>query len=189
MADATTDVATLGGGCFWCTEAAFEDLRGVEMVEPGYAGGSLPNPTYEQVCTGETGHAEVVRVTFDPHVISYRALLEVFFVVHDPTTRNMQGADVGSQYRSVIFYRNEEQKSVAEEVMREIEASGVWGMPLVTEIVALERFYRAEGYHRRYFRNHAESAYCRAVIAPKVAKLRRRYASMMKATNDAPLAR
>jgi len=169
------ETATLAGGCFWCLEAGFQELRGVERVESGYAGGRVPDPSYELVCTGTTGHAEVVRITFDPSVITYRDLLEIFFVVHDPTTLNRQGGDVGTQYRSAVFYHSPEQKSEAERVIAELEAAHVWNDPIVTEVVPLEAFYPAEEYHRDYFRRNPNQGYCRVVIAPKVAKVRKAY--------------
>jgi peptide-methionine (S)-S-oxide reductase len=169
------ETATLAGGCFWCLEAVFQDLRGVERVESGYAGGRVPDPSYELVCTGTTGHAEVVRITFDPSVIAYRDLLEIFFVVHDPTTLNRQGGDVGTQYRSAAFYHSPEQKAEAERVIAELEAAHVWDDPIVTEVVPLEAFYPAEEYHRDYFRRNPNQGYCRVVIAPKVAKVRKAY--------------
>jgi len=172
MTATKTDTATLAGGCFWCLEAVFLDLRGVQKVVSGYTGGRRPDPTYEQVCTGVTGHAEAVRITFDPDVITYRDLLEVFFVIHDPTTENRQGADVGTQYRSAIFFHSPEQKATAETVVRELEASGVRDGPIVTEVVAAGEFHEAEAYHQDYFRRNPGQGYCRAVIAPKVAKFR-----------------
>src|ERR687886_2633365 len=175
-----TEVATLGGGCFWCLEAVYEELRGVEKVESGYSGGPVANPTYRQVCTGTTGHAEVVQVTFDPEVISYREILQVFFTIHDPTTLNRQGADVGTQYRSVIFHQSPEQERVAREVMAETNASGIWRTPLVTQLEPLDRFYPAEGYHQNYFERNADQPYCQIVIAPKVAKVRKRYLARLK---------
>ncbi len=174
------EVATLGGGCFWCLEAVFQELQGVEQVVSGYAGGHLPNPTYEQVLTGRTGHAEVVQVTFDPDQISYRDLLRVFFTVHDPTTRNRQGADVGPQYRSIILYHSPEQERIAREVMAELEASGVWERPLVTELVPFQAFYPAEEYHQNYYRRNPHAGYCQVVIAPKVAKLRAHFMDRLK---------
>ena len=174
------EIATFGGGCFWCTEAVFDDLKGVVNVESGYAGGTVANPTYEQVCTGKTGHTEVVQVTFDLQVISYRDILRVFFTVHDPTTFNRQGNDVGTQYRSVIFYHNEEQKRSAEEVIKEIEAEKIWDDPIVTEISPFKAFYKAEDYHQEYFANNSNQPYCRAVIAPKVAKFRKLYQDRLK---------
>lgn len=175
-----TEVATLGGGCFWCVEAVFDELKGVERVESGYSGGANANPTYRQVCSGTTGHAEVVRVTFDPRAISFREILEVFLTTHDPTTLNRQGADVGTQYRSVIFYHDEEQKKVAEQVIEEFNAAKVWDAPIVTEVAPLETFYKAEDYHQEYFKLNGEQPYCRAVIAPKVAKLRQHYQAKLK---------
>lgn len=166
------EVATLAGGCFWCLEAAYDELRGVLDVTSGYAGGHVPNPTYEQVKTGTTGHAEVVQITFDPETISYRELLEVFFVIHDPTTLDRQGPDVGSQYRSAIFYHSPEQKETAEQVIAELTADEVFDDPIVTRVEPLTEFYPAEAYHRDYYRRHPEQAYCRAVIAPKLAKFR-----------------
>ena len=169
------ETATLAGGCFWCLEAGFQELRGVERVESGYAGGRVPDPSYELVCTGTTGHAEVVRITFDPSVITYRDLLEIFFVVHDPTTLNRQGGDVGTQYRSAVFYHSPEQKSEAERVIAELEAAHVWDDAIVTEVVPFEAFYPAEEYHRDYYRRNPNQGYCRVVIAPKVAKVRKAY--------------
>jgi len=176
----TLEQATLAGGCFWCLEAAYQELKGVEQVESGYAGGSVPAPSYEQVCTGTTGHAEVVQISFDPSVISYRELLEVFFTIHDPTTLNRQGADVGTQYRSAIFTHSASQKATAEAVIAELEAEHVWDRPIVTQVVELERFFPAEEYHRDYFRRNPGQGYCRAVIAPKVAKLRKIYYDRLK---------
>ena len=174
------DVATLAGGGFWCLEAVFDDLEGVEDVVSGYAGGSVPNPTYKHVCTGETGHAEVVQVTFNADVISYRDLLRVFFTIHDPTTLNRQGADMGTQYRSAIFTHNETQEKVAEEVIAELNDAGIWGDPIVTEVVPFEAFYPAEEYHQEYFRRNPNQGYCRVVIAPKVAKFRKQYLDRLK---------
>jgi peptide-methionine (S)-S-oxide reductase len=176
-----TEVATLGGGCFWCLEAVYDELRGVEKVESGYTGGPVPNPTYRQVCTGTTGHAEVVQVTFDPEVVSFREILEVFFTIHDPTTLNRQGADVGPQYRSAVFYHDEEQRRVAEEVISELEAEGVWDDPIVTEVTPFDVFYVAEDYHQEYYRNNGYQPYCQVVIAPKVAKFRKQYLERLKA--------
>jgi peptide-methionine (S)-S-oxide reductase len=172
--------ATLAGGCFWCLEAVFQELRGVEGVVPGYAGGHVPNPTYEQVCTGATGHAEAVQMRFDPETISYRELLEIFFTIHDPTTLNRQGPDVGTQYRSAIFYHTPEQERTARQLIAELEASRVWKDPIVTEVVPLKAFYPAEEYHRDYYRRNPEQAYCRLIVAPKVAKLRSLYRSKLK---------
>jgi peptide-methionine (S)-S-oxide reductase len=174
------EAATLGGGCFWCIEAAFNEIMGVVNVESGYAGGELASPTYEQVCTGTTGHAEVVQVTFDPHIISFREILEIFFASHDPTTLNRQGADVGNQYRSVIFYHNEEQKQAAEQAIAELNAAKIWDNPIVTQVEPFKNFYKAEDYHRKYFSRHPEAVYCRIVVAPKIAKLRKKYREKLK---------
>lgn len=174
------ETATLGGGCFWCLEPIFKDMRGVISAVSGYAGGQAPNPTYEQVCSGTTGHAEVVQVTFEPDVISFGDLLRVFFVIHDPTTRNRQGNDVGTQYRSVILYHSPEQKQVAEEVMQSIDRENIWEKPLVTQLVPFEEFYPAEDYHQDYFINNPGQGYCRAIIAPKVTKFRKQYAELLK---------
>jgi peptide-methionine (S)-S-oxide reductase len=175
-----TEIATLGGGCFWCLEAVFEQLNGVIGVESGYSGGDAPNPTYQQVCTGSTGHAEVVQATFDPAVVSFREVLEVFFAIHDPTTKNRQGADVGTQYRSVIFFHSPEQKQVAEGLMAELSAAGIWAGPIVTEIAPFEAFYKAEDYHQEYFRNNPGQPYCQAVVGPKVAKFRKHFANKLR---------
>ena len=175
------EVATLGGGCFWCTEAVFEQLRGVEAVESGYAGGTIPNPTYEQVCSGTTGHAEVVRVSFDPAVVTYRDILRIFFATHDPTTRDRQGADVGTQYRSAIFPHSEEQRATAEEVIAELDREGIWDAPIVTRIEPEAHFFPAESYHREYYRTNPRQGYCQAVIAPKVAKFRKQFADRLRA--------
>lgn len=180
MQQSTTQLATLGGGCFWCTEAVFTELKGVEKVESGYSGGTVPNPTYQQLCTGRTGHAEVVQIAFDPAVISYKEILQIFFTVHDPTTLNRQGADVGPQYRSVIFYHNEEQRKIAEEVMIEIEGAKIWDDPLVTQLVPFESFYKAEDYHQEYFKQNPHQPYCQVVVAPKVAKFRAHYRERLK---------
>jgi peptide-methionine (S)-S-oxide reductase len=169
------EVATLGGGCFWCLDAVFRDLRGVEKVESGYSGGTTPNPSYEEVCTGKTGHAEVVQVTFDPATIPYKDLLGVFFAIHDPTTLNRQGGDVGTQYRSAIFYHSPEQRAAAEQVIRELEAEGLWEDPVVTTVTPFTTFYPAESYHQDYFNRNPYQPYCAAVIAPKVAKFRSKY--------------
>jgi len=174
------EIATLAGGCFWCLEAVYLELRGVVGVQSGYAGGHVPNPSYELVCTGSTGHAEVVQITFDPDEISYRDLLDVFFTIHDPTTLNRQGNDVGTQYRSAIFYHSAEQKADAEQAIAELLAEKVWDDPIVTEVLPLQEFYPAEEYHRDYFRLHPDQAYCRAVIAPKVAKARKAYFEKLK---------
>ena len=176
----STEAATLGGGCFWCLEAVFELLEGVERVESGYAGGSEPNPTYEQVCAGVTGHAEVVQVTFDPDVIGFREILEIFFATHDPTTLNRQGPDTGTQYRSVIFYHSEKQKETAQALIVEIEKSGVFPGAIVTEVAALEEFFPAEAYHQEYFRNNPNQPYCSFLIDPKVAKFRQQFTDRLK---------
>jgi peptide-methionine (S)-S-oxide reductase len=174
------EVTTLAGGCFWCLEAVFEQIKGVSKVESGYAGGTAANPSYRQVCTGLTGHAEVVQVTFDPAVVSYRQLLEVFFTIHDPTTLDRQGADVGTQYRSAIFYHTPEQKKMAEEVIARLTADKVWDQPIVTAVVAFDVFYPAEDYHQGYFRNNPSQPYCQAVVSPKVAKLRKSFAGLLQ---------
>lgn len=176
-----TEVATLGGGCFWCLEAVFQQLRGVRDVKSGYAGGHVENPSYKQVCTGATGHAEVVQVTFDPDAVSFRDLLEVFFTIHDPTTLNRQGNDVGPQYRSVILYHNDEQKRIARAVMDDVAARRVWSDPLVTELAPFAAFYPAEPEHDDYFRRNGEQPYCRIVIEPKVAKFRQAFLDRLKA--------
>jgi peptide-methionine (S)-S-oxide reductase len=165
----------LAGGCFWCLEAIYDELRGVEDVVSGYSGGSVPNPSYEMVCTGTTGHAEVVQITFDSKVISFKQILQVFFTTHDPTTLNRQGPDVGTQYRSAIFYHTPEQKATAEQLIAELDASRIWDRPIVTEVITFERVYPAETYHQEYFKRNPDQAYCRIVIAPKVAKFRKRY--------------
>jgi peptide-methionine (S)-S-oxide reductase len=177
---AGTETATLGGGCFWCLDAVYRDLRGVTQVVSGYAGGHVPNPTYEQVCGKTTGHAEVVQVTFDPAVVTYADLLRVFFTIHDPTTKDRQGADVGPQYRSVILYHSEAQRRTAEAVMREIGEAGIWDAPLVTELMPAAEFWPAEPEHQDYFARNPWSGYCRAVIAPKVAKFRKGFADRLK---------
>ena len=176
-----SEIATLGGGCFWCTEAVFQDLRGVEKVQSGYSGGHVENPTYEEVCGKGTGHAEVVQVTFDPSVVTFREILEVFFTVHDPTTPNRQGADVGPQYRSAIFYHSPEQKAAAEEVVRDVNERKIWDAPIVTEVAEFSEFYPAESYHDDYFNRNPYQGYCQVVIAPKVAKFRKQYLEMLKA--------
>ncbi|GAB4462465.1 MAG: peptide-methionine (S)-S-oxide reductase MsrA [Anaerolineales bacterium] len=172
--------ATLAGGCFWCLEAVFDEIKGVYSVESGYAGGHVPNPTYRQVCNGDTGHAEVVQIRFDPEVVSYRDLLNVFFAIHDPTTLNRQGADVGTQYRSAIFYHDEEQKRTAEELIRELNAQKIWDNPIVTEVTPLDEFYMAEDYHQEFFARNPYQPYCMAVVAPKVAKFRKHFLEMLK---------
>ena len=174
------EVATLAGGCFWCIETVLREVNGVENVVSGYTGGTTVNPTYEQVCTDKTGHAEAVQVSFNPSNISYREILKIFFSIHDPTTLNRQGTDVGTQYRSAIFYRNEEQKAVAEELIRELNKAHLWSKPIITQIVPLETFYPAEDYHREYFSRHPEQAYCQMVISPKVNKFRQQWAKRLK---------
>jgi peptide-methionine (S)-S-oxide reductase len=180
IAQPERELATLGGGCFWCLEAVFKDLRGVERVVSGYAGGHVDNPTYEQVCGGRTGHAEVVQITFDPDVVSYRDLLDVFFTIHDPTTKDRQGADVGPQYRSIILHHGPEQKAEAERAIEDLGAQGVWRAPIVTEVVPLEKFYPAEAYHQDYFEQNPRQRYCQIVIAPKVAKFRKEHLARLK---------
>jgi peptide-methionine (S)-S-oxide reductase len=175
------ETATLGGGCFWCLEAVYQELSGVERVVSGYAGGHATHPDYESVCSGTTGHAEVVQVTFDPAVISYRDLLEVFFTIHDPTTANRQGADVGTQYRSIVLWHDEAQREVARQVMAEAAAAGLWDAPLVTQLEPLTAFHPAEGYHQDYFARNPDQPYCRAVVAPKVAKFRKQHLARLKA--------
>ena len=175
------EVATLAGGCFWCLEAVFDDLTGVDRVESGYSGGGVPHPTYRQVCTGTTGHAEVVQITFDPRVLPFRDLLAVFFAIHDPTTLNRQGPDTGTQYRSAIFYHTPEQRATAEQVIKELDAAGIWPAPIVTEVTPFTAFYEAEDYHQEYFRLNGEQPYCRAVVAPKVAKFRKQFIERLKA--------
>jgi peptide-methionine (S)-S-oxide reductase len=174
------ETAILGGGCFWCLEAVYDELIGVISVESGYAGGSVVGPSYQEVCTGATGHAEVVRVNFDPQIISYRELLEIFFTIHDPTSLNRQGADVGTQYRSVIFYRDEGQKRIAEQVIQEIEAEKIWDKPIVTQLALCKAFYIAEDYHQEYFKKNPYQGYCQMVVAPKVAKFRQKFAARLK---------
>lgn len=174
------EVATLAGGCFWCLEAVFVELKGVERVVSGYTGGKKANPSYREVCSGTTGHAEVVQVTFDPAVISFKELLEVFFTLHDPTTLNRQGADEGTQYRSAIFYHAPEQKATAEQVIKALNAAGIWDAPIVTELSPLPPFYPAEDYHQDYYKLNPDQGYCRAVIAPKVAKVRKLYFEKLK---------
>lgn len=172
------EVATLAGGCFWCLEAVYDQLHGVTDVVSGYAGGHVENPSYKAVCTGATGHAEVIQVTFDPNVITFRDLLNVFFTIHDPTTLNRQGADVGTQYRSGVFYHSDEQKATTEEVIKEVQS--IWDNPIVTEITPIDHFYPAEDYHQEYFANNPTQGYCSAVVAPKVAKFRKHYLNMLK---------
>lgn len=174
------EVATLGGGCFWCLEAVYVELRGVEKVVSGYAGGRVKNPTYEQVCDGVTGHAEVVQIAYDPQVISFQELLEVFFTIHDPTTPNRQGHDIGTQYRSIILYHNAEQRAVAERTIAAFDAEATWGAPIVTQVEPLTEFYPAEAYHQDYYKNNANQGYCRVVVAPKVAKARQKFLTKLK---------
>ena len=174
------EVATVAGGCFWCIEAVFREVEGVESVVSGYTGGTTANPTYQQVCSDKTGHAEAVQVVFDPTKISYREILEIFFSVHDPTTLNRQGADMGTQYRSAIFYHNEQQKASAEQLIEELDKAHLWKKPIVTQIVPLDKFYPAEDYHREYFSQHPEQAYCQMVISPKVNKFRKQWAKRLK---------
>ncbi len=172
--------ATLAGGCFWCLEAVFDGVKGVDSVESGYAGGMTVNPSYREVCSGMTGHAEVVQVKFDPSVVSYRDLLNVFFAIHDPTTLNRQGADVGTQYRSAIFYHNDEQKVTAETLIKDLNGQKIWDRPIVTEVVPFDKFYVAEDYHQEYFANNPYQPYCMAVVAPKVSKFRKHFLEMLK---------
>jgi peptide-methionine (S)-S-oxide reductase len=172
--------ATLGAGCFWCVEAVYQDVKGVHKVESGYAGGHVANPTYRQVCTGTTGHAEVAQITFDPNIISFEDILTIFWRTHDPTTLNRQGADVGPQYRSAIFHHDEEQKRIAEKSLAETDASGLWSNPIVTEIAPLDTFYAAEDYHQNYYNDNANQPYCRVVIDPKVRKFRKEFKDKLK---------
>lgn len=176
-----SEVGTIAGGCFWCLQPIFQDLRGVGKVEVGYSGGHLANPSYEAVCTDTTGHAEAVQITFDPRTTPYVDLLRIFFSVHDPTTKDRQGADVGTQYRSAIFTHDSEQEKAAKQVIAEIDAAGIWGRPIVTEVTPLSQFYRAEEYHQDYFRKNPTAGYCRAIVAPKVAKFRKQFADRLKA--------
>jgi len=186
-ADRSKEVATLAGGCFWCLEAVFDDVKGVEQVDSGYSGGNVPNPTYRQVCTGTTGHAEVVQITFDPQLISFKELLQLFFTVHDPTTLNRQGPDVGTQYRSAIFYHTPAQKAIAEQVIKEMTAAQIWPSPIVTEVTPFSAFYKAEDYHQEYFKFNGEQPYCRAVVAPKVAKFRKQFRERLKGAQNVSL--
>jgi peptide-methionine (S)-S-oxide reductase len=175
------ETATLAGGCFWCLEAVFLRVRGVARAESGYAGGHVENPSYRAVCAGTTGHAEVVQVDFDPKEVSYRELLEIFFAIHDPTTLNRQGADVGTQYRSAIYYHDDAQKQTTEALIRELNDEKIWDAPIVTEVTALDKFYPAEDYHREYYDRNPEQGYCQVVISPKVSKLRQKFAEKLKA--------
>ncbi len=172
--------ATLAGGCFWCLEAVFDEVKGVKGVESGYAGGKTVNPSYREVCNGDTGHAEVVQVHFDPNIVSYRDLLNVFFALHDPTTLNRQGNDIGTQYRSAIFHHDDEQKKIAEETIKDLNAQKIWDKPIVTEVSKLDRFYMAEEYHQEYFARNPYQPYCMAVVAPKVTKFRKHHLEMLK---------
>lgn len=181
---AVGEVATLGGGCFWCLEAVFDGLKGVTFVESGYMGGQVEDPTYEAVCSGRTGHAEVVQITFDPAVVSFKEILEVFFVIHDPTTLNRQGNDVGTQYRSVIFHHTPPQRTVAGEVIERLNAAGLWHAPIVTEVAPAGTFYRAEDYHQEYFARNPYQPYCQAVVAPKVQKFRKHFLDKLKKKAD-----
>ncbi len=174
------EVATLGGGCFWCLEAVFDELKGVTDVVSGYAGGHVPDPSYEQVCGGRTGHAEVVQVTFDPSVVTFRDVLHVFFTIHDPTTRDRQGNDVGPQYRSIVLYNSPEQEAIAREVIAELTTEGLWKSPVVTQVEPLKTFYPAEDYHQEYFARNPGAGYCQFIIAPKVAKFRQKYLAQLK---------
>jgi peptide-methionine (S)-S-oxide reductase len=174
------EVATFAAGCFWCTEAVFDQLKGVVKVDSGYSGGNVPDPSYEQVCTGDTGHAESIEITFDPSIISFKDLLHIFFTTHDPTTYNRQGADVGTQYRSAVFYHNSEQEKVARQVIQEFNDQRVWKKPIVTEVVPYAEFYKAEDYHQEYYAKNSRQPYCRVVIEPKIAKLREHYRELLK---------
>ncbi|MSP14146.1 MAG: peptide-methionine (S)-S-oxide reductase [Chloroflexi bacterium] len=174
------EVATLGGGCFWCLEAVYDQLKGVADVVSGYSGGHMPNPTYEQVCSERTGHAEVIQITFDPQAVSYREILQVFFTIHDPTTLNQQGNDVGTSYRSIILYHSPEQEATARQVIAELNAAHLWDKPIVTEVTAFKVFYPAEAYHQQYFERNPHQPYCRIVVEPKVAKFRKKYMERLK---------
>jgi peptide-methionine (S)-S-oxide reductase len=178
--NANLQTATLAGGCFWCLEAVFDEIKGVHGVESGYAGGFVDNPSYREVCNGDTGHAEVVQVHFDPNIVSYRDLLNVFFAIHDPTSLNRQGADVGTQYRSAIFYHDDEQKKTAEELVKELNSQKIWDKPIVTQVEKLDRFYMAEDYHQEYFARNPYQPYCMAVVSPKVSKFRKHYQDLLK---------
>jgi peptide-methionine (S)-S-oxide reductase len=180
MSENHKEITTLGGGCFWCLDAVFKDLRGIEKVESGYTGGQVINPTYQAVCTGTTGHAEVVQLTFDASEVSFKEILEVFFTIHDPTTLNRQGYDEGTQYRSAIFYHSPQQKEIAEQLIGELNAAKIWGHPIVTEVTPIGDFYGAEDYHQDYFANNPNQPYCRAVVEPKVAKVRKYFLEKLK---------
>ena len=174
------ETATLAGGCFWCLEAVFDEIKGIESVESGYSNGHVLNPSYRDVCNGNTGHAEVIRINFDPSIISFRDLLNVFFAIHDPTTMNRQGGDVGVQYRSGIFYHSPEQKAIAEQTISELNAQGIWSSPIVTEVTAINNYFVAEDYHQEYFARNQNQPYCQAVVAPKVSKFRKHYLELLK---------
>jgi peptide-methionine (S)-S-oxide reductase len=174
------ETATLASGCFWCTEAVFKIVKGVEQIDPGYTGGTMLNPSYEEVSTGRTGHVEAVQLTFDPNVISFKEILEIFFATHDPTTMNRQGPDVGTQYNSIIFYHNETQKNIATALIDELNKEAIWDKPIVTRVVPAQTFYNAETYHKDYYAKHPESAYCQQVITPKIMKLQQRYYGKLK---------
>jgi peptide-methionine (S)-S-oxide reductase len=174
------ETATFGAGCFWCVEAVFENVKGVQKVVSGYSGGFIKNPAYREVCNGTTGHAEVVQVFFDPQIVSYKELLEIFWLTHDPTTLNKQGADVGTQYRSVIFYHSEDQKNLAEKFKQKLDQSGVFSKPIVTEISSFKTFYKAEEYHQDYFKNNADQPYCQVVIVPKLEKFKQVFSEKLK---------
>ena len=174
------EVATIGGGCFWCTEAVFDIVEGVQKVESGYSGGQVPNPTYEEVCSGATGHAEVIQIVFKPDVISYKDILRIFFATHDPTTLNQQGSDIGTHYRSMILHHSDQQRDVAKEVIQEVDSSKVWGAKLITELRPFQVFYKAEDYHQKYFQKNPNQGYCKVIISPKVAKFRDHYREKLK---------
>jgi len=176
----TKEIAVFGGGCFWCLEAVYDQLQGVQDVVSGYSGGHIEQPTYHQVCSGKTGHAEVVQITFDPEIISFKELLDVFFTIHDPTTLNRQGADIGTQYRSIIFYHSQEQREIIEQTIHELNHKGLWSTPIVTEVAPFKVFYPAEGYHQAYFQRNPYQGYCRVLIEPKVAKFRKEYFEKLK---------
>jgi peptide-methionine (S)-S-oxide reductase len=176
----TLEIATLAGGCFWCLEAVYDELKGVESVESGYAGGQTVNPSYQQVCSGTTGHAEVVQIKYDPAVITFRDLLDIFFTIHDPTTLNRQGGDVGTQYRSAVFYHDDAQREAAENMIKELDQMRLWDAPIVTQVVPLENYYPAEAYHQEYFANNPGQGYCQMVVAPKVSKFRKKFLEKLK---------
>jgi peptide-methionine (S)-S-oxide reductase len=181
MNDTNLETATLAGGCFWCLEAVYDDLKGVVDVESGYSGGEVVNPSYQEVCGGGTGHAEVVQIRFDPSVITFRDLLDVFFTIHDPTTPNRQGADIGTQYRSAIFYHNDAQRETAEQLIKELDEMRLWDAPIVTEVKPIADYYAAEGYHQEYFKKNPGQGYCQMVVAPKVSKFRKKFLEKLKA--------